>query len=112
MKKALVGLVLVIGLTIMAVTFLVGTKTVTETHTVTITDKEVKNGTYLIFGDTDDGQSIVFENTDTVLRLKFNSSDIHGKLKVGTKYHIKAVGYRIPWLSMYQNIIEIDKIEE
>lgn len=57
---------------------------------------------YLVF--TDKG---VFENTDTIWHLKFDSSDMYNDLVVGKDYNVVAVGWRIPFLSMYKNIIEI-----
>jgi hypothetical protein len=88
-------------------------------YTVTVTDKErIVEGSgentsskYLVFCDDENGESLVFENTDELLRGKFNSSNIQGKLKEGNTYEITVVGYRVPFLSMYQNIIEVKEIE-
>lgn len=85
------------------------------TYTVTITDKErvtQKSGDeytskYLIFCDGENGEPLVFENTDTIFHLKFNSSNIYGQLKEDKKYEITVVGVRIAFLSTYQNIIRI-----
>lgn len=57
---------------------------------------------YLVF--TDKG---VFENTDTIWHLKFDSSDMYNNLVAGKDYNVVAVGWRIPVLSVYKNIIEI-----
>ena len=56
---------------------------------------------YLIF--TDKG---VFSNTDNIFRGKFNSSDMFGEIHQGSTYDFKVIGYRIPFLSQYQNVIE------
>jgi hypothetical protein len=32
-------------------------------------------------------------------------------LKIGGTYTVTVVGYRIPFLSMYQNIIEVEEID-
>lgn len=82
-------------------------------YTVTVESKErISTGTgsslrhkYLVF--TEDK---VFENTDTMLRLKFDSSDIQGRLKVGSSYKIKTYGWRINFLSMYENIIGVEDL--
>lgn len=87
-------------------------------YTVTVTDKErvtQKSGEeytskYLIFCDGENGESLVFENTDTIFHLKFNSSNIYGQLKEEKRYEITVVGVRIPFLSTYQNIIRIKEI--
>ena len=62
---------------------------------------------YLIFCEKSDGEVIVFENTDEWLRGKFNSLDFYAKIHEGQTYTFVVVGYRIPFLDMYQNIIKI-----
>ena len=79
------------------------------TYTITITNKERVNdgesSKYLIFGKNPNGDTMVFENTDTLLRGKFDSSTIYGNLEIGKTYEITVVGFRVPFLSWYQNII-------
>ena len=87
-------------------------------YTITITDKEriytgssgSSSSKYLIFGDDQNGNSLVFENTDCFIRGKWNSSNIQGQLKVGNTYKVTVVGYRIAFFSMYQNIIKIEEV--
>lgn len=87
----------------------------TDTYVVTVTDKErVNNGDsskYLVYADTEDGESLVFENTDSLFHGKFNSSNVQGKLKEGKTYELTVCGYRIPFLSSYQNIINVEEVE-
>lgn len=45
-----------------------------------------------------------------MLRGKFNSSDIYGTLKEGKKYKIIVVGYRVPFFSWYENILEVEEV--
>lgn len=81
-----------------------------ETVEVLITDKErivesSENGVtskYLVFSETE-----VFENTDTFLFFKWNSSDVQGQLIPGHMYRVRVYGFRVPFLSMYRNIIEV-----
>ena len=88
-------------------------------YTITVTDKEriyegsgdTSSSKYLVFGDDDNGNSLVFENTDCFIRGKWNSSNIQGQLKEGNTYKITVVGYRVPFFSMYQNIIKIEDIK-
>ena len=88
-------------------------------YTITVTDKEriyeesgdTSSSKYLVFGDDDNGNSLVFENTDCFIRGKWNSSNIQGQLKEGNTYKVTVVGYRFPFLSMYQNIIKIEETE-
>lgn len=78
---------------------------------IQVTDKEVKvqssgestTSNYLVFTEGE-----VFENTDSWPFFKFNSSDIQGELKVGNTYRAKVAGWRVPFLSMYRNVIEIE----
>lgn len=83
-------------------------------YIITVTDKERINkddeSKYLIFGDSDAEEDLIFENTDTLLRGKFNSSNIYSKLKVGNTYEITVVGYRIPLISCYENIIKVNEV--
>lgn len=80
-------------------------------YLVTITDKERvysdDESKYLVFAEDENGNSLVFENTDNLLRGKWNSSTIQGALKVGEKYTVTVVGYRFEFLSWYQNIIKV-----
>ena len=92
-------------------------------YTVTVTDKDRitksskdsdgnrnTSSKYLVFADDENGNSLVFENTDCFIRLKFNSSNIQGQLKEGHTYKITVIGYRVPFLSWYQNIIKIEEV--
>lgn len=77
----------------------------------TVTDKErVTKGvgssrryTYLIFTDDE-----TFENVDSIRRFKFRSSDLYGKVKIGSNYTATVYGWRVPILSKYRNIIKIE----
>jgi hypothetical protein len=78
-----------------------------EYITITVSEKEVvhskDNSTYLIY--TEGGE--VLENSDLLFCGKFNSSDFQAKLKEGETYVVKVYGWRIPFLSRYRNIAEI-----
>ena len=88
-------------------------------YTITVTDKErIYTGSgnnssskYLVFGDDQNGNSLVFENTDCFIRGKWNSSNIQGQLKNNNTYKITVIGYRVPFLSWYQNIIKIEEVK-
>lgn len=78
-----------------------------ETLVVKVEDKNIthdNDSKYLIFTDKE-----VFEETDEWLKGKFNSSDMYNQLKVGNTYRVKVIGFRIPFLSMYRNIIEVEE---
>lgn len=83
-------------------------------YTVTITDKERVSdddtSKYLVFAEGDNGDSLVFENTDNWFRFKFSSSNLQGEIKEQETYKITVIGYRFPLNSSYENIIKIEKI--
>lgn len=61
--------------------------------------------TYLIY--TDQG---VFRNDDAGWHLKYDSSDFYGNLDAGKRYDLKVYGWRIPFFSMYPNIVAMDEV--
>lgn len=84
--------------------------TVVKTERVTTGHGSNIKSKYLIYCETSDGTPIVFENTDELLRGKFDSSDIYADIKEGERYRFTVVGLRIEFLSSYQNIIKYQKI--
>lgn len=115
MKKGVVELIIISVIFALVLSVSIVTNVNDTEYVVTVTDKErvVKDNTskYLVFAEDEQGNVFVFENTDTILRGKFDSSNIQGQLKEGNKYTITVVGYRVPFLSMYQNIIKVESEE-
>lgn len=76
--------------------------------TTTITTKKLEHhggdDKYLVFTENE-----VFENTDSLMFWKFNSSDIYNEMEEGKTYKVKVAGWRIPFLSMYRNIISAEE---
>ena len=110
-KRILIGIVVVICLSIgLSVGFPLLTQ---DTCMFTVSDKErIMDGVgdaatakYLVFTDKE-----TFENTDCFIWFKFNSSDLQGKLERGKKYKAKVYGWRIPFLSVYRNIVKAKEI--
>jgi hypothetical protein len=62
---------------------------------------------YLIFTNKE-----TFKNEDSFIHGKFNSSDFQAKMEMDSVYNIKVSGKRIPFLSMYRNILEYEKVKE
>lgn len=88
-----------------------------QTYTVTVQSKEVKNdednSKYLVFTiDTKTGESRVFEITDSLWKGRFNSSDVYNMILPDHTYTFTTGGYRVPFLSWYQNIYEVTEIEK
>jgi hypothetical protein len=79
-----------------------------DTVEITVKDKErITTGSgenisskFIIYSENE-----VFENTDSWLFFKFNSADYQNKLEVGKTYKVKVAGWRVPFLSMYRNVV-------
>lgn len=76
--------------------------------TATVTEKTVKRyndkDKYIVMTELEDGSTMVLEVTDALFAGQFDSSDVYAGIKVGNTYKFDVGGYRIPLLSMYQNI--------
>jgi len=86
-----------------------------NTYIVTITNKRIIKSNnadkYLIYAQTEDGNIKVFENTDSLQELKFNSENIYWALQLNRKYEVKVYGFDMPSLSCYQNIVKIKGVK-
>lgn len=108
-KKGLVGLVFliiaVIGISV--VIYHLAYAFTTGTGTITVDEKWVKysgdDAKYLV--SSEDGQ--VFQITDTIIKLRFDSSNLYAEIDEGSTYDILYQGWRFALLSDYKNILEI-----
>ncbi len=76
----------------------------------TVTDKERhEDGYYLIFCTDLEGNTIVFKNDDTVIRGKFNSSDMYQQIEENKTYKFYLNGYRSEFWSLYENILSFEE---
>ena len=78
---------------------------VKNSERITTMSEGVSSGYYLIF--TDKG---VFKNGDSFIVFKFNSSDIQNKIEAGNCYKINTRFWRIPFFSMYKNIMRLEEL--
>lgn len=62
---------------------------------------EGSNSKYLIFTENE-----TFENVDSMLAFKFNSSDVYGRINEGAECTFDVAGKRWRILSMYRNILD------
>lgn len=80
-----------------------------ETVSVKVTGKEnvhhENHSKYLVFTENE-----VFENRDTLLEAKWNSSDIYNRIREGSCYRFEVYGWRIPFLSQYRNIVSVTDV--
>ncbi|MFP4313413.1 MAG: DUF1523 family protein [Alphaproteobacteria bacterium] len=76
--------------------------TVSDKERIVETDTDGNTSSkYLVFTDVG-----TFENTDTLLRMKFRSSDLQGSLQEGESYNATVYGWRIGLMSNYPNIVD------
>jgi len=101
--------ILIIIIAVGSLTFGILYKNSQEVLTGTIESTVVDRGnTYFVF-QLDDGIKQIFQNEDTIWFLKFNSGNLLMELKAGNSYQVLVAGWRIPFLSMYRNIITIQE---
>jgi len=82
-----------------------------DTATVTVSEKErITTGSggdisskFLVYCDGE-----VFENSDSLAVWKWGSADLQNELKVGQTYKVKVYGWRVPMLSWFRNIVEVE----
>ena len=79
--------------------------TVTSVTIKRVIDHGQAKDIYLVF--TDDQ---TYKNVDSPAYLKFNSSDVQGRLSQGGRFHIEYYGFRIAVASQYKNIIKAKKL--
>ncbi|MBT5022547.1 DUF1523 family protein [Candidatus Woesearchaeota archaeon] len=84
---------------------------ITGTERVRSGSGEDMSEKYVIFAeDIEKDIELSFENSDTILEGKFDSSDLQSKLKKAEKNgqvcDIETYGWRIPMLSTYKNIVD------
>lgn len=84
-----------------------------KTYTATVTDKDIKNysssSKFLVFTKTEDGQTRVFSMEDSLVEGRWNSADDYAEIEIGETYNFTVIGWRIPFMSEYENIIEFQK---
>lgn len=83
--------------------------------TATVTEKAVKNenesGLYLVYTEDENGNINTYEISDSLFRMRFDSSDVYAAIKPGNTYKFKIGGSRIKFLSWYPNIYGYELIE-
>lgn len=62
-------------------------------------------------GRDEDGNAVVYENTDCLIRGKFDSSTFYADMEVGKTYEVTLIGFRVPYFSWYENILSYKEIK-
>lgn len=78
----------------------------------TLTEKFVDDGFVYFALTKDNGETIICENTDSIVLGKINSADFVPALKEGETYIFETRGYRFPLFSMFPNIISFKQYIE
>lgn len=77
-----------------------------EIRSITVKDKESISTEYghkyLIYCEGE-----VLSNEDSFVYFKFNSADVYNRIERGKTYKCRIAGWRVPFLSMTENIIEV-----
>ena len=75
---------------------------------ITVEDKWIKatkdSSDYMI----SDTSGNVYVVSDSLILLSFDASDRYAAIDVGRTYGVTTIGWRVPMLSMYPNIVEIN----
>jgi hypothetical protein len=80
--------------------------TITHRERVTQQSEDSTNSYYLVWSR----EGEVFQVKDDWRFLAWNSSDRYGQLQEGTVAQIKVAGWRVPFLSWYRNIVDVQTI--
>jgi len=82
------------------------TDTVLGKEGITSHDSDGKSvSKYVVYGDKE-----TYQCTDDILHLKFDSSDVYGHLIQNHSYRLTVNGFRVPFISMYRNIIKAEPV--
>ena len=110
-RLGIIILIIAILIAILSIVPILHTTTYTN---VTVIDKSYSGESdgYLVWVEDENGTQYELQNEDIILKGKFNSSTIQGKLKEGETYNIRTVGWRIPLFSSYPNIVEYEKVSD
>jgi UDP-N-acetylenolpyruvoylglucosamine reductase len=107
MKDGIIGLITIVFIALIVGTAIWYNYGTDRALSVVISEKprtlDRTSSKWLIF--TGDGR--VLENSDSILRWKFNSSTLQARMKVGQTCVVKVYGKRVPFLSMHPNILEV-----
>ena len=113
--KTLICIGIVIAILIVAVPCFISYYS-EKTYTATVTDKDIKNydssSKFLVFTKTENGETRVFSVEDTLIKGRWNSADDYAEIEVGETYTFTVIGWRIPFFSEYENVIEFQKMTE
>ena len=110
-KRGLLGILGIIAIIILAAVWIgydMGYALTTGEEEITIKEKWVKysgeDAKYLVSTENDQ----VFQITDTLIKWRFDSSNLYAQLEEGDVCTVKTQGWRLGIASDYKNILEAD----
>lgn len=68
------------------------------------------NDYYMVFFETNDGDTKAFVNKDCWWRFKFNSTGYQASLIEGRQYKLQVVGWRWYMPTSYQNVVDFENL--
>lgn len=82
-----------------------------ETQICTVTDKDrtakQDGGSDMRVYTSDCGTFVI---ADSGFDLRFNSADVYAGLQTNKRYQFTTRGYRVPFLSMFPNIVKVQEV--
>lgn len=91
-------------------------RTNVETIEGTVTDKYIKRvgeaDRFFVVLTLEDGETLILQNKDAFWWGKFTSADIQQDIELEKRYRMTVVGWRWPLLSLFQNIVRYEQLDE
>ena len=111
-----IGIIAAIIIIIISITIPIFTSYYREKEYIaTVTDKTVQNeyggSKYIVFTKLENGKTRVFSIEDTAVKGRWNSSDYYADIEIGETYRFTVIGWRIPLVSEYENILTAQKYD-
>lgn len=111
--EGLIGCLFLVLILVMGLIFYVIKANTVHYDVVTVASKERqcdggKDGTcyYVVYGTNDQ----IYENRDTLMQGKWDGDNLQAKLREGHTYRLELVGWRVPFLSMRENIVSAEPV--
>lgn len=105
-KKLFLGIIVILASLIYGYIIFERFLTEEEIKITVISSEKFGNepGRYLVFTKDE-----VFENVNNYYHQKYNADELESELLKGRTYRVKVVGYYVPFIPRFRNIIEIVK---
>jgi hypothetical protein len=79
---------------------------------ITVTKTEISSdGDYMVFGTNSTDKVQSFTLNDSFWHWKWNTADTYALIEEGKTYNFYCSGIRVPILSMFPNILELELVE-